>query len=109
VRTMIKRSLLVRFGRYVEAGLMRADVDLPAAVELLMGINFQLGFMHPEMMLTPKAELRRLVDAQAAMFARAVAPDAPVRPVAKAGAKPAARPASNPVARTRAPSRKTPS
>lgn len=84
VRTAIRKALLARFGRYVDAGLIDPRVDLPTAVEMLLGINFQLGFMHPEMLGTSKAEVRRLIAAQAAMFARAIAPEPPSRAVAAA-------------------------
>lgn len=80
VRPQIATLMRARFERYAEAGLLDRAIDLDAAVEMLMGINFQLGFLHPLIKLTPKAALRRMREQQAELFARAVAPPAPRKP-----------------------------
>ena len=74
VRPQIAASMRARFERYAEAGLVDRAIDLDAAVDLLMGINFQLGFLHPVVKRTPQAALRRMREQHAELFARAVAP-----------------------------------
>jgi len=74
VRPHIAAMMRARFERCVAAGLIDPAVDLDAAVEMMMTINFQLGFLHPTLKKTSRAALRRMRDAQAELFARAVAP-----------------------------------
>jgi AcrR family transcriptional regulator len=74
VRPQIAAQMRARFERCVEAGLVDRAIDLDAAVDLLMGINFQLGFMHPLIKQTSAAALRRMREQHAELFARAVAP-----------------------------------
>jgi len=76
VRPQIATLMRARFERCVAAGLIDPAVDLDAAVEMMMNINFQLGFLHPTLKKTSRAALRRMRDAQAELFARAVAPPA---------------------------------
>jgi len=77
VRPHIALLMRARFERCAAAGMIDPAVDLDAAVDMMMNIDFQLGFLHPTLKKVSRAALRRMRDAQAELFARAVAP--PVR------------------------------
>jgi len=72
IRGEVMRGLRKRLTQYQTTGIVDASVDIPAACELLLTLNFQLGFVHPELLRTPRAKVLRLVDQFALLFSRAV-------------------------------------
>lgn len=72
IRGEVMRGIRKRLTQYQTAGVVDASVDIPAACELLLSLNFQLGFVHPELLRTTRAKILRLVDQFAVLFARAV-------------------------------------
>lgn len=82
-RQEVRRSLKERLARYVDAGMIDPALDLDMATELLLGFVFQLAFMHRELHRTQPADIERMADGFAALFARGVASV----PSARKGAK----------------------
>lgn len=74
VRNELKRGLRQRLIRYQREGMMDADVDINAAVELLLTMNFQIGFIYPVLLQATHTKQRRLIEQFAAAFAKAMAP-----------------------------------
>lgn len=72
IRNELSRGIRKRLTQYQIAGVIDANVDIPAACELLLSLNFQLGFVHPELLRTPRAKMLRLVNQFALLFSRAV-------------------------------------
>ncbi|MGF6756750.1 TetR/AcrR family transcriptional regulator [Paraburkholderia sp. GAS334] len=72
-RQEVRRSLKERFSRYVDAGMIDPALDLDVATELLLGFVFQLAFMHRELHQTKAADIERMAEGFAALFARGVA------------------------------------
>jgi AcrR family transcriptional regulator len=68
-----QRGLKQRLARYVEAGMIDPAMDLDVVTELLMGLVFQLGFVHRELHQTKPADIARMREGMAMLFARAVA------------------------------------
>ncbi len=66
------QGIAARLRRYAARGLIGKDADIGAATELLMSLNFQLGFVHPELHQTKGEALEKLIDSFALLFARAV-------------------------------------
>lgn len=72
-RQDVQRGLTQRFARYVDAGMIDPAMDLDVVTELLMGMVFQLGFVHRELRQTCAADIARMADGLAVLFARGVA------------------------------------
>lgn len=79
-KPQIDAQLRARFERYAAAGMIDPALAIDAVVEMLMGFNFQVGFLHPQVKQTPPAEVARLSERLAELFARAVAPPDPRTP-----------------------------
>lgn len=65
-------SIEARLTRYADAGMLAPDVDIRSAVELLLSLVFQLGFIRAEIHQAERAEIQRLAKAFAIFFGRAV-------------------------------------
>jgi AcrR family transcriptional regulator len=72
--SMTASGIEARLRRYVEIGLIDQKIDLAAATELLMSMNFQLGFVHPQMHQAKGEALEKLIENFAVFFARAMRP-----------------------------------
>jgi TetR/AcrR family transcriptional regulator, regulator of cefoperazone and chloramphenicol sensitivity len=68
----LKNEAILRFTRYRAAGMLSPDIDVESAVEMLMGLSFDIGFLHRELLDCGSGEERRLVEQFALMFGRAV-------------------------------------
>jgi TetR/AcrR family transcriptional regulator, regulator of cefoperazone and chloramphenicol sensitivity len=77
-RQDVQRSLRQRLARYADAGMIDAGLDLDVVTELLLSLIFQLAFVHREVHQTQAAEIERMADGFAALFARSVANVPPV-------------------------------
>jgi TetR/AcrR family transcriptional regulator, regulator of cefoperazone and chloramphenicol sensitivity len=76
VRNELKRGLRQRLIRYQQADMIDADEDINSAVELLLTLNFQIGFVYPVLLQASPSKQRRLIEHFAAAFAKATAPAA---------------------------------
>ncbi len=74
VRKFLQASLEARLARHAAHHRLPADFDPVAAATMLVGLGFQLGFMHREVIGTDPAEVDRLVVAYAAIVGRAFPP-----------------------------------
>lgn len=72
-REEVRRSLKKRLARYQEAGMVDPSTDLDMATELLLSLIFQLAIVHRELHQTDTAEIERMADGFATLFARSVA------------------------------------
>jgi TetR/AcrR family transcriptional regulator, regulator of cefoperazone and chloramphenicol sensitivity len=72
-RQQVQRCLRQRLMRYVDAGMIDPVLDIDLVTEMLLNLIFQLAFVHRELHQTEAAEIQRMVDGFAVLFARAVA------------------------------------
>ena len=77
VRNFLRSSLEARFARYAQQDPSAAGFDAGVAADLVVGMGFQLGFMHREVIGTNPAEVDRLVAGYAAILGRAFAATPP--------------------------------
>lgn len=80
-RIHARTRIEARLSRYADAGMLRPDVDIRAAAELLISMVFQVEFMYREMFQTGAAEVQRLVDGFAILYGNALT--APATPKGK--------------------------
>lgn len=77
----VKKETIQRFMRYRDAGLLSPDLDVESVGEMLMGLSFDIGFLHRELLDTNTGEEARLIEQFALLFGRAVsAREPPARP-----------------------------
>ncbi|WP_244635447.1 TetR/AcrR family transcriptional regulator [Methylosinus sp. C49] len=89
IREDVKSGLESRLARYVYAGMADPDLDIGAAAEMLLGLSFELGFIHRELLQTSPDRTNRLLEQFAEMFGRAIsAPLSTARSVAEPGDAP---------------------
>ncbi len=72
VRTFLLASLERRFGRYVSEGRLPRGFDARLAAEMLIALNFQLGFIDREILRIGPRETQRRIDSYAAVFGRGI-------------------------------------
>ncbi|NYH16182.1 TetR/AcrR family transcriptional regulator [Paraburkholderia bryophila] len=73
-RKDVQRGLKQRLARYVDEGMIDPTLDLDVVTELLMSFVFQLGFVHRELHQSKAADIQRMAEGFATLFARGVAP-----------------------------------
>lgn len=71
-RTQVRAGIEARLARYDSAGMIRPNLDIRSAAELLLSLIFQLGFMHREIYQTGAAELERIIDGFSILYGDAV-------------------------------------
>lgn len=71
VRRELQKGLRQRFARYQQAGLIGEDRDVAALTELLLTLNFQVGFIYPVLLQASAAKQRRLIEQFASAFEKA--------------------------------------
>lgn len=71
-RPQVQKALRERLLRYVNAGMVEADLDLDVVTEMMMGFIFQLGFVYRELHETDEAGIERMIAGFAEFFARGV-------------------------------------
>jgi len=74
MRQDVRRSLMQRLGRYVDAGMIDPNMDLDMLTELLLSQIFQLAFVHRELHQTKATDIQRMAEGFATLFVRGVAP-----------------------------------
>ena len=72
-RQDVRRSLKQRLERYADAGMIDPSMDIDVVTELLLGLVFQLAFVHRELHQTQPADIQRMAEGFAKLFARGVA------------------------------------
>ncbi|WP_114240743.1 TetR/AcrR family transcriptional regulator [Dyella sp. C9] len=71
VRRELQRGLRQRLVRYQQAGMIGEDRDIAGLVELLLSLNFQVGFIYPVLLQATAAKQRRLIEQFAVAFEKA--------------------------------------
>jgi TetR/AcrR family transcriptional regulator, regulator of cefoperazone and chloramphenicol sensitivity len=67
-----KSEAMMRFMRYRAAGMLSLDLDVESVVEMLMGLSFDISFLHRELLDADTVKQQDLVNQFALMFGRAV-------------------------------------
>lgn len=68
----MKSEAVMRFMRYRAAGMLCLDLDIESVVEMLMGLSFEISFLHRELLDADTVKQQDLVKQFAFMFGRAV-------------------------------------
>jgi AcrR family transcriptional regulator len=71
-RIPLRTHVEARLSRYADAGLLRPNVDIRAAAELLISMVFQVEFMYREMFQAGAAEVERLIEGFAILYGNAL-------------------------------------
>ena len=73
VRRFLLTRLERRFARYVAAGQLPRGCKTQLAADMLISLNFQLGFIDREVLRISPREIKRRVHDYATVFARGIA------------------------------------
>ncbi|MGO9135996.1 MAG: TetR/AcrR family transcriptional regulator [Methylovirgula sp.] len=76
----LKSEAVIRFTRYRDAGMLSPGLDVEFVVEMLLGLSFDIGFLHRELLDTDAGQQQRLVEQFALMFGRAVSAERGIEP-----------------------------